>query len=210
MAGSKIQFNYKNINKIVSRTIEVKTKAVAKELIQEHVDKNLKVLEKEILADDLSKELLQGTKPATSKYITSSDKNRKYGNNLFSFLGFEDGSNPVAELIALLKNKNNIKVDNGRFEFRPFISKYTFKIRVPSEKDIKSVTPLHWGKGKSWISAVEKGLTNAVNYLRKMGEGRSKGGVQMKNETSKEFLNKSDYFFEKYKRFISSLSKRGK
>jgi hypothetical protein len=201
----RVKFNYRELNRVVNKTAEVNLKPIASLLVKENVGRSLEILEEEILKDPLSKELIAGTTLSKSKFIMGYFK--KYGNNLFSFFGFQAGTTPVQDLISLLKKSYAIKIDKGKYTYgKNGKSKYTFNIRYPSFEDIRANTKLPWGS-KSWIDAAEKGLTNIINYIRKKDYGRSEYGIQIKGKIDKEFRPKPDYFFDKYKRFIARLSK---
>lgn len=204
MANNRIKFNYREIDNVIAKTTEISVKPLASLLVQENLQTSLDLLEEEILNDPLSKELMAGTSLSKSNFIKGYFKN--YGNNLFSFFGFEAGTKPVEDLITILRKRYTFKINKGKFVYgRNGQSKYIFKINIPTFDDIRSNTSLPWTK-KSWIDAAEKGLTNIVNYLRKKGQGRSEYGIQIKNKVDKQFIPKSDYFFAKYQRFINRIS----
>jgi hypothetical protein len=99
-----------------------------------------------------------------------------YG-NLFSFLGFEDGSDPVSPVREQLER---IGVNK-----KPQVTanKWVFTIRVPSADDLEKASPMQWETGRSWINAITKGLTGFSYYLStlKRRVGRSGTGVQTEN-----------------------------
>jgi hypothetical protein len=101
-----------------------------------------------------------------------------YG-NLFSFIGFHQGSNPIDMLRGLL---DSYKINT----MRPQIVKknigvdFKFRVSGPSMEDIQTATYLNW-LGKSWVRGVERGMSGIGNYLATAGAGessRSGGGIQ--------------------------------
>lgn len=101
-----------------------------------------------------------------------------YG-NLFSFIGFEEGSNPTEALKQLL----DVATD-----YRQTIYKnrgWYFNFNTPSKESIASVSDMPWENGNSWALQIEKsgGISGLSNYLfTKWEGGRSKRGVQLPYE----------------------------
>jgi hypothetical protein len=96
-----------------------------------------------------------------------------YG-NLFSFIGFIDGSDPTSALRDLL----DVGTDFQQTVFRN--SKWYFKVRTPSQEAIASVTPMPWETGNGWAEGIEKGISGLGYYIYKRWEkGHSKMGVQL-------------------------------
>jgi hypothetical protein len=100
-----------------------------------------------------------------------------YG-NLFSFIGFHQGANPIDTLRDIL--------DSYRINtMRPHIVKknigvdFKFRISGPSMEEIENITYLNW-LGKSWVRGVERGMSGIGNYLATAGAAgsRSGGGIQ--------------------------------
>jgi hypothetical protein len=106
----------------------------------------------------------------------SSGATQGYG-NLFTFLGFEKGSDPVGQLRHML--------DAGT-GFRPTIFRdntWYFRVSTPSREVIGFTTNLAWGM--SWVEAVEEGVDNLSYYVYKTSrgyKGRSGGGFQKGKE----------------------------
>lgn len=98
--------------------------------------------------------------------------------NLFSFIGFPEGTDPVAVLRELLKFPIQVKlstrVDNT----------YYFQILAPSSEDIQKVTPLpsdYFEGDFSWAQGVEDGdIPGIGQFLNiKASASRSGGGIQI-------------------------------
>lgn len=95
-----------------------------------------------------------------------------YG-NLFSFLGFNEGSNPISPLRRLLADSIKLKRIKGSSK----VPTFTISITMPTEEQIAAATPLHWAKGKSWVEAVEEGFGGLGQYFydaqKRMGRSGS-------------------------------------
>lgn len=95
-----------------------------------------------------------------------------YG-NLFTFIGFESGSDPISPIVSLL--------EKTQINFNSLNSRGVTKIRIemPSAKDIFSVTPLPWANGISWAKSIEVGMSGLGQYMNKESiVSRSGAGIQ--------------------------------
>lgn len=97
--------------------------------------------------------------------------------NLFGFIGFEEGSDPVGDLYEFLE-ANIYLNDSPTFNK----SSYIFKVIIPDKNEIEQATPMPWGTSKSWAFAIETGISGLNNYLYEKGKGRSKEGLQVKKK----------------------------
>ena len=93
--------------------------------------------------------------------------------NLFAFIGFNEGEDPIAPILIILEN-----VDmqyNG--EIRRGKPGLMFKVTLPTAEDIFAVTPLPGATGRSWAEGIERGLPG-LGYLLRKNKGRSGAAVQ--------------------------------
>tara|TARA_Y100000004_G_scaffold162658_1_gene191563 strand:- start:970 stop:1578 length:609 start_codon:yes stop_codon:yes gene_type:complete len=100
-----------------------------------------------------------------------------YG-NLFSFIGFNSSDMPIIQLREALRSMmrvSRVKTRKGRD------TKVYFDISIPTMKVISSVTPMPWENGRSWVSAVERGISGFGYYMSTQERrfSRSGGGVQV-------------------------------
>lgn len=115
-----------------------------------------------------------------------------YG-NLFSFLGFDAGSDPTDNLRQALE-------DNVRNAFEPSkyvnaklgIYRYYFNVLGPDREDIKDYTAGdldRWSVADSWVYQVEEGISNLNKYLydasREFPQSASGPAIQVKGEINK-------------------------
>lgn len=103
--------------------------------------------------------------------------------NLFGFIGFEAGDNPILE-IEILLSRANILIKNRKFSSFGFI--WTYAVNIPTLSDLYKATPLPWAKGASWLQQLEgRGIANLGQYMFKQGSssGRSKAGIQSGRKT---------------------------
>lgn len=198
--AKNITFDFKVINLSIEKTIEAKTLPIARQIAVDKFNNSLNTFVNDLDNDPVSMEIKAADSIKTSRFI-GGQGSRKYGANLFTFIGFEEGSDPIGDLLSLVKNSfkinRNSKLING---------KYSFKVTFPSESLLKAENPFPEGfNGRSWITGIEKGISNVINYIRKSGFGRSGGGVQIKGEVNKTFKPKRDYFSTKYRKFVKDI-----
>jgi hypothetical protein len=109
-----------------------------------------------------------------------------YG-NLYSYIGFEEGMDPITPIRLILKKALNIKsIPSSQ---RSMILK--FQVELPSKEEIFSASPMPWVSGRSWAEGIEKGISGLGNYINRMTlSGRSGQGIQTKNKVrSGQFRN---------------------
>lgn len=98
--------------------------------------------------------------------------------NLFSFIGFEAGDNPITPIRELL-NKSSFRISSGNSG----IARATFDI--PSAKAIFSITPMPWATGRSWARGIERGISGLGYYLKKIKGSRSGLGIQSQKQVER-------------------------
>ncbi len=91
-----------------------------------------------------------------------------YG-NLFTFIGFDRGQDPISPIRSLLAR--SIKIVSIRKTNN--IIGLTLKFTIPTEEEIEAVSPLPWASG-SWVEAVERGMSGVGRYLYSQKAGRFK------------------------------------
>jgi len=98
-----------------------------------------------------------------------------YG-NLFSFIGFNLGSNPLEELRAFLSKRIKINV-NKRFKA------LEFTVRAPDRREVETRTRMPFETANSWARMLEAGMSGFSFYMfKKSRASRSGKGIQIDNE----------------------------
>ena len=99
-----------------------------------------------------------------------------YG-NLFSFVGFDKGSNPIEFL-------RNLIVSGISLTKKPFAKRegmYFFRVEIPTMRSLESETPLPYEKSRSWLKGIERGISGIGYFIFTKGNSsssRSGGGLQ--------------------------------
>jgi hypothetical protein len=122
-----------------------------------------------------------------------------YG-NLFSFLGFNNGSNPTSPVKSLIQriNLGNFVKNKG--------STLQFKVNIPSKEDFGKVSRLPWESGRSWLLDIERGISGLGAYLYgRFASSRSGSGIQSKYNYSNRKFRNVKYFSNMYSKFLRRL-----
>ena len=153
---------------------------------------------KEFLNLPVTKELLAGPQARNISGTLGG-----YG-NLFTFIGFEAGTDPVSPIVQLLEKTQVI--------FNGLSPRGTTKIRIemPSAKDIFAITPLPWATGISWAKGIEVGMPGLGQYINKPSIfSRSGVGVQTDNRLRAGRFSNTPYisrFVNKWQKEFIKLS----
>jgi len=117
-----------------------------------------------------------------------------YG-NLYGFIGFKAGDNPVDRAIQGFRNV----ITYNRIGFFNFV--WELGITLPSRSNMKPYTKMEW-MNKSWIFEIEKGIPDLARYMAKdHPSSRSGGGFQADRAIRKSQMVKSEYISEMIKIF---------
>jgi len=145
---------------------------------------------KEFLTDPVNIELLEGAGASNISGTLGGVS------NLFAFIGFNSGEQPVSPILQLLEGTQIIY----KQEIRQRGIGVEFEVSLPTAEDIFMVTPLPWASGRSWAEGIERGLSG-LGYLLRKSDGRSGAAIQsrVKKVRSGRFQNRP---------YISSLIKR--
>lgn len=97
--------------------------------------------------------------------------------NLFGFIGFDRGEDPIKNLEKLL---SNIEIITKRRQMGKSGFIWTYIITAPSSRDIYAATPMPWATGSSWLQELEsRGIPNLGQYMHKaINSSRSGAGFQ--------------------------------
>jgi hypothetical protein len=100
--------------------------------------------------------------------------------NLFSFIGFEQGYDPISPITEFLQT--SVQINFVRTTGRSII----YRIEIPEASDIFEITPMPWASGRSWAKGVETGISGLGYYLKVEANSRSGLGIQTQNQVRKK------------------------
>jgi len=124
--------------------------------------------------------------------------------NLFAFIGFDAGNQPVAPILERLEAVDIIY----NKEYKEKGIGVSFNVFLPTAEDIFAITPLPWATGRSWAEGIERGISG-LGYLVKKSGGRSGAAVQSRvNKVRGGGFQNIPYissFINKYKKRFEEL-----
>lgn len=175
----------------MDKLLRTEAKSIAKDLLLQKTDQYIN----EIETHPISKELKNG--PSSQNISNTLDGD----GNLFSFIGFEQGSKPIEEVVSAIKANTNIK----EISVKNNIIKY--RVDSPSLEELYSITPMPFEVGMSWLKNIEKGISGFSYYLygKIFPNSRSGRAIQSHNRIRKNNYKPKDYFTYLYSRFIESF-----
>jgi hypothetical protein len=201
----KIKLNQSKIANVLSKNTKMKnliSKQVHK-LVQEYVDNSKDQMVSEYENHPVTKEIKNGPDA-----INISNTLGGQG-NLFSYIGFEEGSNPTDIVKDMLET--SVQVPN-----RPEISvngkniKINFPVSGPTLNEIESITPMPFEGGRSWTTGIEKGISGFSYYIFKkfIKNSRSSTGIQSESEVRSGSFKPSPYLSGILKKFYSKVNSK--
>lgn len=194
--ASKINTN--QINRELSKYYEQAIKKEALNFAEEILTESTKKYLNEIENHPVSREIADGPDGENISYTLDGKE------NLFAFIGFEAGDKPIEDLKNLIKD-NTFLDKRSTFNSKTFQLK--FNVFTPSFEEIKSVTPLPFENGKSWVKGIEDGISGFGYYVYGLlfPKSRSKRGIQSQNKVRNGTFKTVKYMSEMYSNFIRSL-----
>ena len=116
-----------------------------------------------------------------------------YG-NLFSFIGFEGGDNPIAVVQNYITDQvsSAIRIQHARGSKR-----WHLTVRTPSLEGLEAITPMPWAPGRSWLMGIHIGISGLGNYLfsdrASRYSSRSGAAIQTRNNLRGGRFNNAAY-----------------
>tara|TARA_R110000824_G_scaffold344957_1_gene531641 strand:+ start:84 stop:725 length:642 start_codon:yes stop_codon:yes gene_type:complete len=176
-------------------------KSMAKALrniIGPKIEERQKELTKEFSSHPITIELNAGPRATNTSGTLGG-----YG-NLFSFIGFESGSNPTGVIERIFKEKIKFTIRRVGSSGR-----YNITFHIPSLDEIYGLTPIPWLSGKSWAKSIEEGgLSNLGQYMYSstgFGTSRSNTGIQATNKSSSVSFTRTPYVGKLIQNFKNRL-----
>ena len=126
--------------------------------------------------------------------------------NLFTYIGFDEGDDPIKELREVLEF----------YEIRYNVGKrfVTATFELPTKQQVFAATPMPWATGRSWARGIERGISGLGKYLVKskiIAKSRSGAAIQAKSRVrSGKFSNTSylSMLLNEYYKKVKKLEKR--
>jgi hypothetical protein len=179
------------ISKVQSKSLEKEARLIADKILEEKKQEYLF----EIKEHPVSKEISDGVNASNISNTLNGE------GNLYTFIGFDDGDEPIEDLIDAIEKNTRIKQISSKD------GAFNFQVYSPSLDELTSYTPMPFEGGNSWVKGIEKGISGFSNYLYGLlfSNSRSGGGIQSKNKVRRASYRPTKYFSILYKSFIESF-----
>lgn len=207
MATPTVRINQKNLNirvsAIAGKTLKrIAEKEVRKQVFEPAVNEMISNFENHNITMEI-----QGGNQAANISETLRGNLRDVG-NLYSFIGFEQGDDPIAKIRPFFyeNNPGGPKLKYSGSSPKKLV--YTFTVSPPDIEQIYANSPLPWADGISWAKRIEVGIAGAGRFLRQLGRGRSGGGQQVKTELGRIRFMPKTYISGILRKFIERVSGR--
>jgi hypothetical protein len=189
---AKAKINKKKLNEeILNSRI---TKKLVLDVVNEEVLKNKNLLMQEFESHPVTQEIQNGETANNSSGTLGG-----YG-NLFSFIGFNRGFDPISPIINLINRitiAKSIKFSGSFFDV---------KVLIPSRGDFENSSKMPWESGRSWLFDMEKGISGLGAYLyRQYAKSRSGFGLQSNTNYRNTTFKPVKYFSSMYSKFLTRL-----
>ena len=191
------ELDYKKLNLNIAKMKGLRFAAL--EIAESKVDDSKKNLIENFSSHEVTREIEGG---AGANNISGTLGG--YG-NLFSFIGFNSGFNPIDSVKNLI---NKIRVFK-----KPYVKQekdgvlVSFNVNAPRMSDFEDKTPMPWATGRSWLTGIEKGISGLGYFISRDGDGRSEGGQQADKKIRQASFRKVSYFSKMYSDFFKRLAR---
>ena len=185
----------------VQQAIRRQAPKALKAASKKEVDKKFKRIKNEMIKEFLSlpvtQELMQGADgvniSGTLNGVT----------NLFAFIGFDRGEQPILPIIQVLEDT---KIQFHKNTKNPI--GHIYNVYLPTPQQIFEITPMPWATGRSWAQGIERGISGLGFLLRKNNRGRSGAAIQSRVKVRGGRFRNTVYisaFIKKYKKRFEEL-----
>jgi hypothetical protein len=171
MAG---KISNKEVEKQLAAFVVKETMKQNKSKFQTQVTKAFEKIKREMILEFMNH-------PVTREILGGPDASNESGTlggygNLFSFIGFNKGDDPIEAILELINNSEIHSSNTAN-------SGIMFTISIPSKQAIFAATPLPWASGRSWSEAIERGISGLGYYLNRenLDNSNSGTGIQVKS-----------------------------
>jgi hypothetical protein len=143
-------------------TLSAKARMDLKRIVDKKIKKSLFDLKSK--AEDLREKMVDDffNHPVTKEIDNGPDADNTTGSlngygNLFSFIGFDFGTDPIAPITTLLYNTQIDIISTSQTSY--------LRILMPTPEDIWNITPMPRQEGRSWAKGIESGISGLNYYL---------------------------------------------
>jgi len=197
--GLRVTLNRKQLEK----DIFVKGEKILIKQLQPIIDERIRDIQQDMV-DEFEKHPVSQEISAGNEATNTSGLLGGYG-NLFSFIGFNEGDNPISPISRILNKRiySNIKRRNNNGSFN-------LTIFIPDKEEIYANAQVGWMGGRSWADGIEKGISGLNSFLydeEGFKNSRSITGIQAKNKVLSSSAGRTPYISEIINNFKKRLAR---
>lgn len=171
------------------------------------LEKEVRIVAEEIF-EKSKQQLIQEFEnhPVTKEIQAGPDASNESGTlggrgNLFSFIGFNDGADPIAPIKELLQG-----IEFSSSKGRRFGSGFQFKVNMPDQGELENVSKMPWETGRSWLYDIERAISGLGQYLYgQFKNSRSGTGMQLEKNFNTNTFMPVKYFGTMLEKFKNKL-----
>tara|TARA_Y100001935_G_scaffold254238_1_gene262599 strand:- start:2271 stop:2876 length:606 start_codon:yes stop_codon:yes gene_type:complete len=189
-----------SVNKELRRKLSQSKQA--KNQVRMFMEKQFKIAHTKLMNNfDSHKVTIELSAGPSSENVTGSLRE----GNLFGFIGFNSGDNPISEMRRQLAKANILIHRQITREPLSFI----YKVNIPSKEDLYKMTPMPWATGSSWLRELEgRGIPNLGQYRFKDSTA-SRSGAGIQNRVGEGGRVKIQYITPLLEEFEKDLEQTG-
>ncbi len=125
--------------------------------------------------------------------------------NLFSFIGFPEGEDPIAAVREHLEEKTRLRKNP---HFNDKTKTFIFRVETPSLNSVEKHSPSPW-EPRSWVRGIESGISGLGFYIsskiKQFKGSRSGTAIQSEKQISKSAYKAIKYMSEIIRNFRRKL-----
>jgi hypothetical protein len=127
------------------------------------------------------------------------------GGNLFTYIGFDSGTNPTLAIKTYLNTSVRLGAIRVRAVGRRRIDA-SFTLYYPTGSMIRKYSQLPWEPGKSWIEGMENGISGFGYYMyKKFQDSRSGFGLQSRQKIRQGHFRPTPYLSKIIHNFLKRV-----
>jgi hypothetical protein len=129
--------------------------------------------------------------------------------NLWGFIGFWEGSDPIGDLKSGLDEAIRLR-KYGEVTDKGGELAFEFEVTIPLLSDLKDSAEMPFEGGKSWVHGIENGISGLSHFIywKNSANSRSQAGFQADNKLRSLSFKPIGYLTPLLKRFRQMVSER--
>jgi hypothetical protein len=202
----KLKVNQKALIKGLTSTVRKSNQInqQTKKIVEKKANEAKKQLLKNFESDPVTKEIEAGSEN-TFNYSRTLQGLPNGKGSLFGFIGFAESDKPI-DIVRLYLAASGKVNPVAKKTVRKNQVNFEYTVKIPNMAEIESFTPMPWEGGRSWVRAIERGISGLGYYLlTKSKASRSGQGVQVPNQLRTATYRPTKYMSNIIKNYVNFL-----